>query len=187
MGGGAGARERTLVVCAAFDAPLGAALEQVRRRLRAAGVRAPAAPRHRPHLTVLGAPCPPGGTAAFADAVARAAAEVPAVDVVLDEAGTFGRGAVLWAGCREPGPLRDWHATASAALASAGLVNTFATAAPGRWVPHCTLARRVRPAAAVAALREHLPVAGRVEALAVVEVGGAGDVALAPLRDRPPG
>ncbi|WP_432485320.1 2'-5' RNA ligase family protein [Kineococcus esterisolvens] len=175
-------RERTLAVCAAFGADLDRALEEVRGGLRAAGVRVPAEPRHRPHLTLLGSPCPREGTAPFTAAVASAAARLPAVEVVLDRAGTFGRGAVLWAGCGEAGPLSDWHATASAALASAGLVNAFPAAGPGRWVPHCTLARRVRPVPAVAALRELLPVAGRVEALAVVEVGGAGDLALSPLR-----
>ena len=176
-----GARERTLVVCAAFDPALDGALARVRQDLRAAGVRAPAAPRHRDHLTLLGAACPPAGTAAFTAAVAAAAAALPAVGVVLDEAGTFGRGAVLWAGCRQDGALRAWHADVVEALAAQGLGNAFATSAPGRWVPHCTLARRVRAAQAVPALQGLLPVAGRVQALAVVEVGGTGDLALAPL------
>ncbi|WP_432530958.1 2'-5' RNA ligase family protein, partial [Kineococcus auxinigenes] len=96
-------RERTLVVCAAFDAGLEESLAAVRRSLRAAGVRAPAVPRHRPHLTVLGAGCPPEGTAAFTSSVAAAAAALPPVPVVLVEAGTFGRGAVVWGGCREAG------------------------------------------------------------------------------------
>ncbi|WP_432492606.1 2'-5' RNA ligase family protein [Kineococcus auxinigenes] len=174
-------RERTLVVCAAFDAGLEESLAAVRRSLRAAGVRAPAVPRHRPHLTVLGAGCPPEGTAAFTSSVAAAAAALPPVPVVLDEAGTFGRGAVLWAGCREAGALRDWHADAVEALTAHGLRNGFATSAPGRWVPHCTLARRVRAAPALAALEPLLPLAGRVEALAVVEVGGTGDLALSAL------
>ncbi|NAZ86663.1 2'-5' RNA ligase family protein [Kineococcus indalonis] len=174
-------RERTLVVCAAFDEALDAALASVRAGLRAGGVRAPAAPRHRAHLTLAGAPCPPAGTAAFTAAVATAAEGLPAVGVVLDEAGAFGRGAVLWAGPRRVEALRAWHADVAAALAGAGLVNAFATSEPGRWVPHCTLARRVRPAQAVPALQALLPVAGRAVALAVVEVGGAGDLALAPL------
>ncbi|WP_345713457.1 hypothetical protein, partial [Kineococcus glutinatus] len=58
----AGPRERTLVVVAAFDAAAEAALADLREALRRSGIRVPARPRHRPHLTLVGGPCPPADT-----------------------------------------------------------------------------------------------------------------------------
>ncbi|NAZ76887.1 2'-5' RNA ligase family protein [Kineococcus sp. T13] len=170
----------TRVVCAAFDADLDAGLAAVAGDLRAGGVRVPP-PRHRPHLTLAGSDLPPEQVLA---AVRAAAADLAGTAVHLDEAGTFRRGAVLWVGTGAPG-LLAWHADVLAALAGAGLANAFPNAAPGRWRPHCTLARRVRPgsvAAAVEVVRAALPLSGRVRALAVLEVGGSGDLGLVPLR-----
>ncbi|GAB7190492.1 hypothetical protein NUM3379_11980 [Kineococcus sp. NUM-3379] len=172
------ARERTLVVCAAFDAGLDAAVADLLERLRRTGTRVPAAPRHRPHLTLLGLPCPAAATQDVLAAAEEVAAALPPVPVALDVAGTFGGGAVLWAGPSQAAGLAAWHGEVLARAAAQGLRNTLATARPGRWAPHCTLARRVRDVpAAVRAVEAGLPLAGRVEALAVLEVGGAGDLA----------
>ncbi|PPK98615.1 2'-5' RNA ligase [Kineococcus xinjiangensis] len=178
-----GARERTLVVCAAFDADLEAGLGRLQGSLRQAGVRVPHPPRHRPHLTLLGGACPEPETARVLDAVAGAAAETAPVEVVLDRAGTFRGGAVLWAGPGDTAALARWHGDAVAAVERHGVVNELGTARPGRWAPHCTLARRVRDVpAAVRTVEAGLPLAGRVVALVVLEVGGAGDLLSVALR-----
>ena len=178
MPGPAPARERTLVVCAAFDAGLDAGFAALLERLRRTGTRVPAVPRHRPHLTLLGLPCPEEETGTVLAAVERVAAALPPVPVTLDVAGSFRGGAVLWAGPSRVADLAAWHGEVVARAAAHGVRNTLATARPGRWAPHCTLARRVRDVpAAVRAVEAGLPVAGRAEALAVLEVGGTGDLA----------
>ncbi|WP_432563803.1 2'-5' RNA ligase family protein [Kineococcus sp. SYSU DK003] len=159
----------TYVVCAAFDPDLDARVLALQQALRDAGVHV-APPRHRPHLTLAGSARP---LDELLDAVRQT--PVAAQGVHLDEAGEFRRGAVLWAGT-DDAALSDWHRNVLQ-----DVPNEFPNAGPGQWRAHCTLARRVPQQLRTTALdvvRAALPLTGRIEALAVVQVGGSGDLAL---------
>ena len=55
---------------------------------------------------------------------------------------------------------------------------------PADWVPHCTLASRARRGTVARFVRRPFsPFPATVDALAVILVGGRGDVARLPLRD----
>ncbi len=94
--------------------------------------------RGRPHLTLSAA-----RVADVADVVAVGEALAPRhrpFPLVLAEAGSFTR--VLWLGPRPNADLDRLHRAAWSALVDAGWPPAFGEhSAPGRWVPHCTLAR----------------------------------------------
>jgi 2'-5' RNA ligase len=179
----------TAVVCTAFDAAADEAVYAVREVLREAGVPLPDRPPHRPHFSLAAARVQRG---AELDRVCEVAAEVAArrapVPLVLSEVGRFGRAGALWLG---PAPTRGLPALQRdvyRSLKHAGWPSAFGErSAPNLWVPHCTLATRV----AKPRLRELQELlAGRydtiratVDALAVILVGGRGDVAHFPLSE----
>jgi 2'-5' RNA ligase len=177
----------TAVVCAAFDPGLDEAVYAIRERVRAAGIPLPARPPHRPHFSFAAARVAPGDeldrVVAVAAAVATRQAPVP---IALTEVGRFGRAGALWLG---PAPNRELPALQRdvyRSLKHAGWPSAFGEqSAPNLWVAHCTLATRV----AKPLLREvqdriahgYEPLRGTVDALAVILVGGRGDVAHLPL------
>lgn len=178
--------EVTAVVCAAFDAATDEQIHAVREVVRAHGVAVPDRPTHRPHLTLSAARVPVGGVDAVVEVAAEVAARHAPVAVVLAEVGMFGRAGVLWLG-PSPHPAldalqRDVHDS----LVRAGFPAAFGErSTPPRWVAHCTLARRIPPAALRrvhrAVVEKYVPISATVEALATILVGGRGDVAHVPL------
>jgi 2'-5' RNA ligase len=177
----------TAVVCAAFDPGTDAAILAVRERLRALGHRLPDQPRHRPHFTLAAAGVDPGAELErLAAVVEEVAARHQPVPVTLSEVGRFGRAGALWLGPGTAPALADLHRDVVRALATAGWASAFGERSdPGQWVPHCTLATRVptpRLRELHAALSDgYRPIAGTIDALATILVGGRGDAAHAPL------
>ncbi len=186
-----------MVACAALDA---AADAEVRRRAAAladAGLRVRTPPLHRPHLTLAAAtvttPEPSAGLDAPAveDVVALAGVVAErhspfALD--LGHAGIFPGGGVFWLAPEPAAPLAALHADLDGELLRAGHERAFGPrSAPGRWVPHCTLATRLDPAALGRATEltatRWRPVRARVEALVVLLVGRPGE-SLLPLGSR---
>lgn len=177
----------TAVLCTGFDPAGDEAVYRVRDTVRAAGVPLPDRPPHRPHFSLAAARVPPGEQL---DRVCAVAAEVAArhepIPVVLTEVGRFGRAGALWLG---PAPTRGLPALQRdvyRSLKQAGWPSAFGErSAPNLWVPHCTLATRV----AKPLLRElqervqegYEPIRTAVDALAVILVGGRGDIAHYPL------
>lgn len=176
----------TAVVCAAFDPVIDEAVYRIRDRVRAAGIALPDRPPHRPHFTLTAARVERGPEL---DRVVAVAAEVAAahapVRIALSEIGRFGRAGVLWLG---PAPNRGLPALQRAVYRAAKRCWPPAfgeRSAPNLWVPHCTLATRVpKPqlrAVQAALATGYEPIRGTVDALAVILVGGRGDVAHVPL------
>jgi len=178
----------TAVVCAAFDAATDQAVLAVRHTVRAAGVTLPDRPPHRPHLSLAAATVDRDEI----DRVVRAAQAVAAsrapFDVPLDQVGRFGRAGVVWLGpsARVPA-LDELQSAADQALRAHGWPRAFGVHSdPAHWVAHCTLAtrlpkpflRQVQHAVRAA----YQPIVARVDALAIILVGGRGDVAHLPLR-----
>lgn len=170
----------TAVVCAAFDPAGDTAVAAVRAELRDLGARVPRDPAHRPHLTLSAAQAEdPGPVAA---AVERIAQRHQPIRVTLGEVGCFARGGIVWLGPAAPAALRDLQRDVHESLIEAGWPAVFGPQSdPDRWIAHCTLARRVAPAA-VAELRiRYRPIEATIDALVTLVVGGRGDVARAPL------
>jgi 2'-5' RNA ligase len=177
----------TAVVCAAFDAQLDDAVYALRDVVRDAGVPLPPRPPHRPHFSFAAARVEKG---AELDRVVSVAAEIAArhtpVPIVLSEVGRFGRAGALWLG---PAPNRGLPALQRdvyRSLKQAGWPSAFGErSAPNLWVPHLTLATRVakpqQRAVQDAVRAQYQPIRGAVDALAVILVGGRGDVAHLPL------
>jgi 2'-5' RNA ligase len=175
----------TAVVCAAFDAALDDAVYALREVVRDAGLPLPPRPPHRPHFSLSAARVPKDEIDAVVAVAAEVAARQPPVPIVLTEVGRFGRAGALWLG---PAPNRGLPALHKDVYRS--LKRTWPPAwgersAPNLWVPHLTLATRV----AKPLLRDvqrvvqdgYQPIRGSVDALAVILVGGRGDVAHLPL------
>jgi 2'-5' RNA ligase len=104
----------------------------------------------------------------------------------LDEVGRFGRAGVVWLGPGRAPALADLQRDVAASLEAAGWPPAFGQRSdPGQWVPHCTLATRI----AKPLLRQvqetvrgsFKPIDASVAGLAVILVGGRGDVAHVPL------
>jgi len=177
----------TAVVCTAFDETTDEAVYAVREWLRHAGIPLPPRPPHRPHLTLAAARVRRGPELeSLCTVAASIAARHAPVPLVLNEVGRFGRAGALWLGPAASPALRALQRTAYSALVQAGWPPAFGErSAPDQWVPHCTLATRV----AKPLLRElqdlvrarFAPIPAPVEALAVILVGGRGDVRHVPL------
>lgn len=176
----------TAVVCAAFDEAVDDAVHALRDVVREAGVPLPPRPPHRPHFSMTAARVPP----AELDRVVAVATEIAArhepVPIVLSEVGRFGRAGVLWLGPAPNRGLPALHKDVFRTMKREWPPAFGERSAPNLWVPHLTLATRVatpllrQVQAAVQAQYE--PIRGTVEALAVILVGGRGDVAHLPLR-----
>ncbi len=123
--------------------------------------------KHRPHLSLTGAPQLDG------PAVAEALAGLPAappLELKLDFIGQF-LGRVLWLGPVPTAALLAHHAAVHERLTQAG-VATDPYYHPGNWVPHCTLSMRVpRPkmADAIRLCLDVIPITATVRAAAVAD------------------
>ena len=177
----------TAVVCTAFDPATDDAVYAVREWLRAAAVPLPPRPPHRPHVTLSAARVPRGPEL---DRVGEVAAAVAArhapIRLELTEVGRFGRAGALWLGPAPSPALTALHRDVHRTLEHAGWPPAFGErSAPAGWVPHCTLATRV----AKPRLRElqdlvaarYEPIRATIDALAVILVGGRGDIRHLPL------
>ena len=183
------------MVCTAFDPATDDAVYAVRELVRASGVPLPDRPPHRPHFSLAAARVARGEEL---DRVCRVAEELAKrhrpVPLALTEVGRFGRAGALWLG---PAPgralaeLAELQRDVHRSLTDAGWPSAFGErSAPEQWVPHCTLATRV----AKPLLRElqeviqarYQPVEATVDGLAVILVGGRGDIVHLPLSGAPP-
>jgi 2'-5' RNA ligase len=171
----------TAVVCAAFDAAADDAVEALRQQVEAAGQRARRS--HRPHLTL-------GAARASVESVTAVAAQVAArhapIPLQMKQLGAF-RDSVLWVAPAPCDALRSLQRDVHDSLLAAGWPPAFgAQSEPGRWVAHCTLASRLPHPATRRLLRAPFtPFPATVDALAVIVVGGRGDVAHLPLTSLP--
>jgi 2'-5' RNA ligase len=100
----------------------------------------------------------------------------------LHEVGRFGRAGVVWLGPGRVPALVDLQRDVAGTLEAAGWPPAFGQRSdPGQWVPHCTLATRI----AKPLLRQvqetvrssFQAIDASVDALAVILVGGRGDIA----------
>ena len=175
----------TAVVCAAFDAATDEAIYAVREQVRAAGIALPDRPPHRPHFTFSAARIAREQVDAVIAVAAQLAADHLPVPVALAEVGRFGRAGALWLGPAPnrglPALQRDVYRTLKQHWPPA----FGERSAPRMWVPHCTLATRVpKPQlreVQAALAHGYAPIRGTIDALAVILVGGRGDVAHLPL------
>lgn len=175
----------TAVVCAAFDPAVDGAVFALRDVVRDAGIALPPRPPHRPHISLSAARVPKEEVDRVVAVAADVAARHEPVPVILTEVGRFGRAGALWLG---PAPNRGLPALHKDVFRSLKRIWPPAwgeRSAPNLWVPHLTLATRV----AKPLLRDvqqtleqdYRPIRGTIDALAVILVGGRGDVAHLPL------
>jgi 2'-5' RNA ligase len=163
----------TAVVVAAFDPAADAVIEQLRDRMAADGLAVRRA--HRPHVTLAAARVDdPVDVVAAAGTVA---ARHSAAQLTITALDAFPRG-VLWLRPAPSTALADLQRDAHDTLAA-----RWPPAFGNRpWTAHCTLAARVPPAALTRWRSTPIePFAATIEALAVILVGGRGDVAHLPI------
>jgi 2'-5' RNA ligase len=169
----------TAVLCAAFDAAADAALDRLRDQVEAAGHRVRRA--HRPHVTLTAARVDQlDEVIDVAAAVAARHAPIPLTMATLD---SFGSG-VLFVAPTDSAALRTLQRDAHRTMAARRPPAFGPQSEPDRWVAHCTLATRL-DRAQVRDLRRapFEPFAATVDAIAVIVVGGHGDIARVPLAD----
>jgi 2'-5' RNA ligase len=177
----------TAVVCAAFDPATDEAIYAVRDQVRAAGVPLPDRPPHRPHFSLSAARVPRDSVDEVVEVAAAVAARHAPIPVALAEVGRFGRAGALWLGPAANRGLPALQRDVYRSLKHAGWPPAFGErSAPRLWVPHCTLATRVaKPLlrdVQASVVARYQPIRGAVDALAVILVGGRGDIAHLPLR-----
>ena len=175
----------TAVVCAAFDAAIDDAVYALRDVVRAAGVPLPARAPHRPHFSLSAARVPNNELPDVVATATEVAARHQPVPIALTEVGRFGRAGALWLGPAANRGLPALHKDAYRTLKRRWPPAFGERSAPNLWVPHCTLATRVakpllRDVQATIE-RDYQPIRGTIDALAVILVGGRGDVAHLPL------
>jgi 2'-5' RNA ligase len=173
----------TAVICTAFDAATDEAVYAVREVVRSAGIALPPRPPHRPHFTLSAARVHRGPELDAVVDVARAVAiRHRPIPMRLHEVGRFGRAGVVWLGPGRVPALVDLQRDVAGTLEAAGWPPAFGQRSdPGQWVPHCTLATRI----AKPLLRQvqetvrssFQAIDASVDALAVILVGGRGDIA----------
>ena len=177
----------TAVISTAFDERTDEAIYGVRDKVRAAGVPLPDRPPHRPHFSLTAARVARDRLDAVVDVAAEVAARQTPIPLILAEVGRFGRAGVLWLGPVPTQELAALQRDAYRSLKRAGWPPAFGErSAPKLWIPHCTVATRVtKPILRDLQARisaEYQPIRGSVDALAVILVGGRGDVAHLPFR-----
>jgi 2'-5' RNA ligase len=175
----------TAVVCAAFDAAVDDAVYALRDAVRSAGVPLPPRPPHRPHFSLTAARVAKDEVDQVVAVAGEIAARRAPVPIVLTEVGRFGRAGALWLG---PAPNRGLPALHKDVYRSLKRVWPPAwgeRSAPNLWVPHLTLATRVAKPLLRDVQRtieqDYQPIRGTIDALAVILVGGRGDIAHLPL------
>jgi 2'-5' RNA ligase len=168
------------VVCAAFDAAGDSDIAAVRALVRSMGGRAALTPAHRPHLTLTAASVDdPGKVVRIAALIAK---RHRPFRIRLDSVGAFGRGDVVWLGPRRSVGLSGLQRDAYSSLVEAGYPPAFAGQSdPRGWRPHCTIARRLTPAVLGQLEERYEPIDVLVTGVAVVLVGGHGDVGYTPM------
>jgi 2'-5' RNA ligase len=173
---------RVLVVCAAFDAVTDARIDSLRDAVEAAGHRVRRA--HRPHLTLSAARMDePDEVVALASEVA---ARHATVRVTMTGLGTFPSGVLFVAPDDSPG-LRSLQRDAYDSMRAHWPPAFGGQTAPGEWIPHCTLATRLtRRELHELRTRPFDPFVAVVDAIAVIAVGGSGDLARIPLAAESP-
>jgi 2'-5' RNA ligase len=169
--------DRTVVVCAAFDPATDAAIERLRDRIAAAGHRVRRA--HRPHLTLSAARVDDiEPVVRLAESIAAAH---PPISITMAGVRSFASG-VLFVAPENSTALRELQCDAYETMSAHWPPAFGPQSEPQEWVPHCTLATRL--AGPVRSALQQLafePFPATVEALAVILVGGRGDVAHLPL------
>ncbi|MET9065133.1 2'-5' RNA ligase family protein [Streptosporangium sandarakinum] len=123
--------------------------------------------RHRPHVSLIGAPRLDGPAVVEALRDMRVAAPF---ELRFDFVGQF-LGRVLWLGPVPTPELLAHHAAVHERLGRAG-IDGFDVYLPGRWVPHCTLSMRVPSPMFVDAIRlcmDVLPIEATVVGAAVAD------------------
>ena len=175
----------TAVVCAAFDAALDEAVYTLRDAVRDAGVPLPPRPPHRPHFSMSAARVSKEQLPEVVGIAAEVAARHAPVPIVLTEVGRFGRAGALWLGPAPNRGLPVLHKDVYRSLKRAWPPAFGERSAPNLWVPHLSLATRVpkpRLRDVQQAVQDgYQPIRGTVDALAVILVGGSGDIAHLPL------
>jgi 2'-5' RNA ligase len=164
---------RTVVVCAAFDTETDAAIERLRDRVAAAGHRVRRA--HRPHFTLSAA------RVADEDEVLVIAAEVAArhapIPLTMRGLGSFPSG-VLFVAPEDSTALRALQRDAHETMRRHWPPAFGPQSSPDRWIAHCTLATRLgRPDLRTLRQSRFDPFPAMVDAVAVIAVGGTGDLA----------
>jgi 2'-5' RNA ligase len=182
----------TAVICTAFDEATDEAVYSVREVVRSAGIALPPRPPHRPHFSLSAARVQRGAELESVVDVARAVAgRHRPIRLRLSEVGRFGRAGVLWLGPRRVAELADLQRDVAGSLEAAGWPPAFGQRSdPGQWVAHCTLATRI----AKPLLRQvqdavrtaYDPIDALIDGLAVILVGGRGDIAHVRLSDQDP-
>ncbi|MHA3701242.1 2'-5' RNA ligase family protein [Jatrophihabitans sp. YIM 134969] len=168
----------TAVVCAAFDAATDAAVLAVRDAVARTGVRLPARPRHRPHLTLAAVRVHPEQLDGVVDLARDLAARSDPVRFRLSRVGTFGRAGALWLGPDDPTDLCTLQRSVYAAVVAGPWPAAFVgRSEPDTWVPHCSLATRLDRVTLERVRREitasFAPLDATVDALAVIVVAPA--------------
>jgi 2'-5' RNA ligase len=165
----------TAVLCAGFDTATTERVGRLRAHLAPVSPRLRRPPLHRPHVTLAAART----TVEELPGVHRLADQIAArhagFHLPLEHVGIFPRGGVLFLAPAPSAALAALHADADATLVAAGSPRAFDTTAPGGWVPHCTLATKLRPdelGSAVELLaRRWRPIRARVELVVTLLVG----------------
>jgi len=175
----------TAVVCAAFDATIDDAVYALRDLVRDAGVPLPPRPPHRPHFSMTAARLPKEELGRVVDVAAEIAARHAPVPIALTEVGRFGRAGALWLGPAPNHGLPALHKDVYRTMKREWPPAFGERSAPNLWVPHLTLATRVaKPLLRVVQQtieQGYEPVRGSIDAVAVILVGGRGDIAYLPL------
>jgi 2'-5' RNA ligase len=165
----------TAVVCAAFDTATDEVIETWRARADAAGL--PVRRTHRPHFTLSAARIPGAELADVCALAGEVAARHGPGPLTMTRLGSFPSGA-LWLGPDESPPLAELQRDVQDTLARRWPPAFGAQSDPDGWVAHCTLATRVWRGRMTRFTRQALiPFPATVDALAVILVGGRGDVA----------
>lgn len=136
--------------------------------------------KHRPHLSLTGAPELDGA------AIAAALSDMdvaPPMRLQLDFVGQF-VGRVLWLGPVPSAELLAHHAAVHERLAAAGITSSDVYR-PGAWVPHVTLSMRVPHAKMAAAIRvcmDFLPIEATLTGAGVADYARGRYTAVKPPR-----
>ena len=176
----------TAVVCTAFHDRTDAAVLAVRDLVAGAGVRLPARPRHRPHLTLAAVRVHREQLPGVVDLAGGIASATAPFELVFDRVGTFGRAGALWLGPASSADVCTLQRSVYEAVERSPWPSAFAgRTEPESWVPHCSLATRLDRTTLEHARSQvdagFAPIEAAVVGLAVVLVGGTGDVGFVPL------